>query len=149
MDAIAGVVGILIMGVVAMPGYLVAYLGLRSLRDEQLLRRRGVRVRGVAERRVRRWRTSIVYRFQDAAGVSCSEVSNTLAGLARGEPAEVELWYDPLGRARVRETLRSPVQTAVMVAVVGAALVWLWLCGSMIYELMASPLDTGTDPALW
>jgi hypothetical protein len=87
-------VGLLPVGVISL------WAGARMLREQWVLRRRGIRVPAVAERWVSRAGSFGVYRFVDTGG----RPRLTNAERVRSVPAaEVEIVYDPRNIALVQE----------------------------------------------
>lgn len=144
MFLIVGIVGIAVLLAVAWPGVVVVFLAARSLRDGWLLRKRGIRANGIAQRKASSRGTRVEYRFIDAAGLRRVVSARSSASLARDEPSEIELCYDPLGRAQAREAFRSPAETAGTLLVLAVALWWLWTCGVQLYGLATSHWDLGS-----
>jgi hypothetical protein len=99
-------------------GVVMCWVGVRSLREQWVLRRRGIRVPAVAER----WDSQIgafgVYRFLDTAGRT--RLAN--AERVRTIPAaEVEIAYDPADITVARERFRrAETVIAVLCLVMGA-----------------------------
>lgn len=111
---------LLVLAVGLLPvGVIMCWVGARSLREQLVLWRRGIRVPAVAERWDMRAGSIGVYRFLDAAGRT--QVVN--AERVRAAPAaEVEIVYDPVDMTVARERFwLAEVVVATLCIVTGLA----------------------------
>ena len=140
MDTVSLFWGTFLCLVVGVLGVLACWQGWRMLRDTRALRRRGVWVVGVIERRIAPGGPFGVYRFVDLDGMT--RFANMAWGRVPDVPTTVaQIRVDPLGLITPRHRRRGgdALELAGAVVLMLFGLVWCAVLVAVLYSVITAP----------